>query len=152
MKPWLINGLLLAMVSSGLFIVKAQANAKTELNITIDGLKSLKGQVCISVFSSSKGFPSSKNQAVQARCLGVTGASETISFENLDPGSYAVAVIHDANIDGKLNRNLLGIPIEGFGFSNNPKILTGPPKFGESAIIVSGQQTNIRIQLKYFGV
>lgn len=150
MTRGLVNVLALAMVATGLMTLKAQANSKSSLSITIDGLKSQKGQVCLSLFSSSQGFPSNKERALQGQCVSVTGTSETIKFENLNPGSYAVAVIHDVNVDGKLNRNLLGIPTEGVGFSNNPKIRIGPPKFGESVVVVTGQMTNIRIELLYF--
>ncbi|ACK72397.1 conserved hypothetical protein [Gloeothece citriformis PCC 7424] len=149
MTRWLASGLVLAMMSSHALTFPAQANNQTNLSITIDGLKKAQGQICLNLFSSSQGFPSKGEQAVKSQCINVTGTSETITFENLLPGSYAVAVIHDLNDDGKLNRNLLGIPTEGFGFSNNPVIRTGPPKFRESVIIVTGQKTNIRIQLQH---
>lgn len=67
----------------------------------------------------------------------------------LRAGSYAIAVIHDANNDGTLNRNLLGIPTEGFKFSRNPTILMGSPRFVDSAFLVAGSITNIQIQLQY---
>ncbi|GAA6620321.1 hypothetical protein NUACC26_061370 [Scytonema sp. NUACC26] len=72
----------------------------------------------------------------------------TVTFKNLQPGSYAVAVLHDTNSDKKANRNGLGIPLEGFGFSENPVIRTGPPKFND-AVLVAGSTTNIQIQLNY---
>jgi uncharacterized protein (DUF2141 family) len=74
-----------------------------------------------------------------------------LTFKNLKPGSYGVAVLHNAKGDGKLHRNFLGIPTDGFGFSRNPTILTGPPKFEDSAIFVAGSSTNIEIELMYLG-
>ncbi|NJN30861.1 MAG: DUF2141 domain-containing protein [Synechococcales cyanobacterium RM1_1_8] len=71
-------------------------------------------------------------------------------FDNLEPGTYAVAAFHDANGDGLLNRGLMGIPREGFGFSNNPKILVGAPSFKKAAIALTQTQLAIQIQLKYF--
>ncbi len=65
-------------------------------------------------------------------------------------GNYAVAVFHDQNNDRILNNNVFGIPKEGFGFSRNPEIRTGAPKFSEAAFLVAGPNTNIQIQLKYF--
>lgn len=64
-------------------------------------------------------------------------------------GRYAVAVIHDANEDGKLNSGFLGIPKEGFGFSRNPKIRTSAPDFEDTAILLADQSTSIQILLKY---
>nr|WP_245817423.1 DUF2141 domain-containing protein [Hydrococcus rivularis] len=75
---------------------------------------------------------------------------QLVTFENLQPGSYAVAVLHDANNDGEANRNALGIPVEGFGFSRNPVIRTGPPKFNDAVVLVLGSSTKIQIQLNYF--
>ena len=67
----------------------------------------------------------------------------------MKPGNYAVALIHDANADGILNSNSFGMPTEGFGFSNNPLILTGPPKFNNAAVAVAGANTDIQIKLQY---
>ena len=71
-----------------------------------------------------------------------------ITFNDLPSKTYAVAVFLDHNEDGKLNRNFLGIPTEKFGFSSNPIIKNGPPKFGNSAILVVGKNTNIQIELQ----
>lgn len=119
----------------------------SSLSVRIDGFKNQRGQVCLSLFASSKGFPDSRNGAVEARCLKVTDRSVIVNFNNLKVGNYAVALFHDVNSDGKLNRNALGIPTEEFGFSQNPAIITGAPKFADSAVLVAGS-TNIQIQLK----
>jgi uncharacterized protein (DUF2141 family) len=122
---------------------------KGNLSITIDGLRNQKGQLCMSLFKSNRGFPSDSRKAVQGKCIRINGSSVAINFSNLNPGSYAVAVIHDANSDKNLNRNYLGIPTEGFGFSRNPQIVSGPPKFGDTSFLVVGDSTNIAIQLQY---
>ncbi len=121
----------------------------SNLTVTIDGIRSQRGQVCLSIFANSQGFPDRGANAVQARCIEVTDSTVVTTFTNLKPGSYAVAAFHDANNDGKLNRNVVGIPTEGFGFSQNPQIVAGPPQFGESAVLVAGTDTEIQIQLKY---
>ena len=71
-------------------------------------------------------------------------------FENLNPGSYAVSVFHDANGDNEFNRNFVGMPAEGFGFSRNPEARTGPPEFGDAVFLVAGAETRIEVQLSYF--
>lgn len=127
-----------------------QAYNNSNLSINIDGIKNLRGQVCFSIFSSSRGFPTDKKNATKSGCVKAINKTVTAKFAYLKPGSYAVAVIHDTNGDGTLNSNVLGIPKEGIGFSRNPRIITGPPNFGESAIIVVGPNTDIYIQLQYF--
>jgi uncharacterized protein (DUF2141 family) len=127
----------------------AQSKQNSQLNIEIQGLKNQKGQVCLNLFASSRGFPTNSSKAVQSQCVAIANTPLTVTFKNLQPGNYAVAVLHDTNNDKQANRNGLGIPLEGFGFSENPVILTGPPRFNDAAVLVAGSTTNIQIQLNY---
>lgn len=147
-----LQAILIIVATFGNLALLPQAHASFDgnLNIRIDGLKSQKGQICLSLFSSSKGFPSNSKRALKSQCLKVTEIPQTVTFSNLKSGNYAVAIFHDANGNSNLNSNALGIPTEGFGFSQNPRILTGAPKFGESSVLVAGSNTNIEIQLQYF--
>ncbi|KGF72048.1 hypothetical protein DO97_13600 [Neosynechococcus sphagnicola sy1] len=140
--------LLLVAVSHLMLTASASAAANSNLRVTISGLKNQQGQVCLSLFSSQQGFPGSSERAVQARCLKVAEIPMVVQFQNLPPGSYAIAVFHDANGDNILNRNGLGIPTEEFGFSQNPGIFAGPPKFGDSQVLVFGPETNIQVRLR----
>lgn len=129
--------------------ITAQAQQKSKITLNIDGFKNKNGQVCASLFASNKGFPSNGADAIKSGCVTITEVPVVINFDSLQPGSYAVAVLHDANNDNIANRNALGIPTEGFGFSKNPTILTGPPKFNDAAVVVAGENTNINIKLQY---
>ncbi len=140
---------LMIILGNLLLLADAKAGVNGNLRVTVDGLKEQKGQVCLSVFGSGKGFPADGKRALQGRCVKVDKSSVMVNFGNLKAGSYAIAVIHDANADGNLNSNLFGIPTEGFGFSRNPMIRTGPPKFSDSAVFVAGPSTDIKIQLQY---
>lgn len=120
------------------------------LSVAIAGLKNTQGHVRFSLFGSAEGFPGGGEQAIARGSVSAAEAMPTFIFDQLLPGDYAVAVFHDVNGDGKLNRGLMGIPREGFGFSNNPKILMGAPSFKRSAIRVAQPQLSIQIQLKYF--
>ncbi|MGL5795737.1 MAG: DUF2141 domain-containing protein, partial [Waterburya sp.] len=71
------------------------------------------------------------------------GSSPTLTINNLHLGSYALAIFHDVNGDGELNRDFLGIPQEGFGFSQNPEIYTSPPSFEESVVSIKSAETNL---------
>ncbi|BAY62011.1 hypothetical protein NIES22_20780 [Calothrix brevissima NIES-22] len=141
---------LLAFLGSLTWCYSAKANFKGNLTVEIDGFKNKQGQVCASVFANSQGFPNNRDRVIQSQCTKITDASVKLTFENLPAGSYAVAVMHDKNEDSKLNRNSLGIPTEGFGFSKNPEIRTSAPKFSEAAILLAGPNTNIQVHLKYF--
>ncbi len=138
--------LFLAIIASS---VNAQTIANNNLTVTVSGLKKQSGQVCLSLFANSRGFPSSSDNALQSQCVKVGSVPLAITFRNLKAGSYAVSAIHDANDDSTLDRNFLGIPTEGVGFSRNPKIRVGPPKFNDSAILINASTTSIQIHLQY---
>ncbi|MBD1845674.1 DUF2141 domain-containing protein [Cyanobacteria bacterium FACHB-63] len=119
------------------------------LTVEINGLRNQKGIVCLSLFSGEQGFPNESDRAIASRSVEAKEASVSAIFDQLSPGEYAVAVIHDDNGDGKLNTGIFGIPKEGFGFSRNPKIGMSAPKFEETAVSVSGNDTKIQIDMKY---
>lgn len=119
------------------------------LTVEINGLRNQKGMVCLSLFSGEQGFPNESDRAIASRFVEAKEDSVLAIFDQLSPGEYAVAVIHDDNEDGKLNTGIFGIPKEGFGFSRNPKIGMRAPKFEETAVQVSGDDTKIQIDMKY---
>jgi uncharacterized protein (DUF2141 family) len=136
-------------ISLGAAVAPAQA-AGSGLTVQVDGLRNHKGQVCVSLFGSGRGFPDQPGAAVAAQCVAADGDSVLLSFGGLRGGSYAVAVLHDENGDGKANRNALGIPKEGFGFSRNPVLRFGPPSFGDASFVVAGPKVGQQIQVSYF--
>ncbi|MCY7389976.1 MAG: DUF2141 domain-containing protein [Leptolyngbyaceae cyanobacterium CAN_BIN12] len=129
--------------------IHAQSKFKGNLTIEVGGLQNQKGFLCIRLFTESKGFPEGDGKSTKRECVKITEEPIRFSFKNLTAGSYAVAAFHDANGDRKLNRNAAGMPTEGYGFSNNPAIKTGPPKFGQTVFLVAGPNTGVKIQMKY---
>ncbi len=73
----------------------------------------------------------------------------TVLWENLPPGDYGVAAIHDENRNAKLDRNLIGIPKEGFGFGNNPHVGLSAPPFQSAIVHVGCPVTETTIHLQY---
>ncbi len=65
------------------------------------------------------------------------------------PGTYAIGLYHDENGNEKLDKNLLGIPVEPLGISNNPVFVFGPPSYADSAFSVGPEGTNLEIVLRY---
>jgi uncharacterized protein (DUF2141 family) len=124
----------------------AQANAGN-VSVQVDGLRNRKGQVCLSIFNSSRGFPG--DGGFKSQCAAIEDSTVTVTFSGIKSGSYAIAVLHDENSDGKANRNRLGIPTEGFGFSRNPGLRAGPPKFGDAAFVAAGGSTAVQVQMRY---
>ena len=141
--------LLLPILGNFLFLASAKADLTSSLTIEVEGLKNKDGQICASLFDekTSQGFPS--KQALQSQCFKITETPQKLTFKDLKPGTYAVALFHDANNNGDLDTNSFRAPTEGFGFSRNPLVLTGPPKFDDSAVEVSKTNTDIKIKLQY---
>ncbi len=140
--------LIIALGGLTLTSTMSAASAST-LTAEISGLRNRNGQLCFSVFSTSQGFPTKGDNAVQNKCVKITNAPVRVTFSALSLGKYAIAVLHDENNDRQANRNFLGLPTEGFGFSRNPTIVASPPKFADAAVSVSGQNTTAQIQLNY---
>jgi uncharacterized protein (DUF2141 family) len=139
----------LLTLGSLVFVCNAEAQYKGNLTVQVEGLKDQKGLLCYKLFTGSQGFPDSNEKAAKKDCIKITEDPMKLTFKSLSAGSYAVAVFHDTNGDRKLNRNSTGMPLEGYGFSNNPLVKTGPPKFGQAVFLVAGPDTNIRIQIRY---
>jgi len=78
-------------------------------------------------------------QDAQARC----------HFLDIPPGTYALAVIHDENMDGKLGTNLLGVPTEGYGFSSGATASMSAPSFEAARFSYDGQNLDLTIGLTY---
>jgi uncharacterized protein (DUF2141 family) len=132
-----------------IFSTSAKADFKGSLNVEIDGLRNNAGQVCISLFGSSKGFPDKSKLAIQDKCFKITETPLVIRYNNLKAGSYAVVLMHDENLNKSIDMDSLGMPREGFGFSQNPEITNRAPKFSESAFFIAGPQTDIKINMNY---
>jgi uncharacterized protein (DUF2141 family) len=138
----------ISLTSATMMSQSVAANGN-RLTVVIDGLKNMKGNVCLSLFSQAEGFPNRADRAAALQCVAAGNLADGVTFEGLSPGNYAIAVFHDANTDGKLNTGVFGIPKEGFGFSQNPSIQIRAPRFNEAAFALSSTPAQIQIQLKY---
>jgi uncharacterized protein (DUF2141 family) len=124
------------------------AGTKAKINVT--QLKNANGHVLVSVFDGPTGFPDNPNQAVWIGRVRARSGQTSLTTPELPEGEYAISTIHDENDNQKLDTGAFGIPTEGFGFSNNPAIRTGPPSFSEAKIRLSGPRTDVQINLKHF--
>jgi uncharacterized protein (DUF2141 family) len=64
-------------------------------------------------------------------------------------GSYAPVVLHDENMNGKLDTNWLGVPKEGYGFSNDARASVGAPSFDDASFVYHGATLELTISLHY---
>jgi uncharacterized protein (DUF2141 family) len=121
------------------------------LRIHVDGFRNTRGNLGTIIFRSPDGWPEDKNKSFLHGPAPIDTKSNTAVaiWPNLVPGDYAVAAIHDENSNAKLDRNLIGVPKEGFGFANNPHVGLGPPPFAQAIVHVACPVTEITIHLQY---
>lgn len=126
--------------------VPAEAQDSGSLVVTVTGLHSAKGQLIACLWRDKDGFPScEKSKTAMRRTIRVSGPSMEISFPGVAPGQYAVTVLHDEDGNGRMKHNLIGMPAEGVGVSNNPG---GMPGYGKSLVTVGGASA-ITVRIRY---
>jgi len=136
------------MVAAGLCLALLPGAAPlASLDVEITGLRSAKGVIQLCLTADALAFPDCKTGGNGIKRT-LSAAVPRIRFEGLAPGDYAVAVIHDANANAKLDTTL-GIPREGFGFSRNPAIGFGPPRFSAARFAVAAGGEIQQVRMRY---
>jgi len=120
------------------------------IHVKILNINNSTGTVACALFESSVGFPNEfLRSSTNVMVIKIRKAQARCDFEDIPPGTYAMAVIHDENMNGKLDTNLLGISTEGYGFSNDAKVLLGAPSFSAANFPYKGENLNLTMSLHY---
>ncbi len=134
----------LAVLLAPLVLTAALA---ADLKVVIDGVRGDKGTVMVALFNDAPAFKA------DARFAGAFMTAKpgrvVVGFPELAPGTYAVSAFHDENGSGVLETNFLGIPNEGYGFSNNAKGFAGPPSFGAASVALEDKHLTVTLKLAY---
>ncbi|GGO92166.1 hypothetical protein GCM10011329_08600 [Stakelama pacifica] len=117
------------------------------LTVEIENLRSDKGMIRLCLTADEAHFPNCDRDP-RAVTRSVPAGQRVILFPGLAPGDYALSVIHDENGNNRLD-TFAGIPREGFGFSRNPAIRFGPPRFSAVRFEV-GPKTPVQdVRMRY---
>lgn len=135
----------LTLAAAALLLLGAIPAARLDVEVT--GLRSPTGKVRICLTRDPHNFPDCVGDANAVR-RSIPAASASTAFEGLSPGGYALALIHDANGNGRLD-TFAGIPREGFGFSRNPRIRFGPPGFAAARFVMTGDASRQQVRMRY---
>lgn len=126
-------------------LVMSQSLAAADLTIEVTNISEPTGEVRWVLFDSEESYQSGEAPVLSARNR-VDGDSMKITMHNLPAGRYAVKLFHDANKNGELDSNMVGLPTEGYGFSNNAGRF-GPPSFEDAAVTLEDDlQIHIRVR------
>ena len=120
------------------------------IHVKILNIRNSTGTVACALFESPTGFPTEfLHAATNIMMIKVRATKARCDFEDIPPGTYALAVIHDENMNGKLDLNMLGIPKEGYGFSNDATAALGAPSFSAASFPYNGHNLELTISLNY---
>jgi uncharacterized protein (DUF2141 family) len=126
------------------FCVKCQT---ATLTIKIEGVKEKHGSIMIAVFDNEQNYLN-LNEMADGAIIAADSAIVSCTFTNLSNGLLAVSVFHDYDDNRELNRNWLGMPQEGYAFSNNYYNALKPASF-EDAVFYFTQDTTLYLKLNY---
>lgn len=129
MKIKMISLIVLVTVNSVLF-------AQHNFSVEVTGVEPGKGSVSFGLYNKEKDFLDNESQIATAK-VKATENKVVYTFKNLPDGDYAIAVYQDLNNNGKCDRNMIGYPTEGFGFSKNYKPKLSAPNFDEVKIAIN---------------
>lgn len=134
-----------ALADEGCEGVRTEGASK--LTVQVGGIRAARGEVAITVYADDKRrFLARGGKLLRVR----TPAAATVrACFWLPPKNYAIAVYHDADGDRDFDRNMVGMPAEGFGFSNNPETMIGLPPLGKVRFRVPPGEGQVSIQMRY---
>lgn len=137
-----IRPIVTALVTSITFTQWANA---AEIHLEINNIEPLEGHVLVALYNSASAFNGDGGPVASMR---VPAKADTLkqTFSDLEDGVYAIKMYHDENDNGELDSNFLGIPSEGYGFSNNPNVF-GPASFEDAQFEVT-QTTSVSVKMR----
>lgn len=121
----------------------------SSIEVRFEGLRNSRGTLRLCLNQSRHHYPDCSGDPA-ARKVNIPASSRAYLFSNLQPGTYVITALHDEDGNGELNTTL-GIPREGFAFSNNPSIGFGAPRFDRVRFNIGPTRALVRLQFKYIG-
>jgi len=119
------------------------------LTITIKDLRNHNGDLIFGVFTQAEGFPNVQSKSIYWEVKPADADAVTFTA-HLPPGRYAAGVLHDENRSGDMDKGLGGIPLEGYGVTNNPKPRLRKATFDEATFTLPPEGATMTISLQYF--
>lgn len=136
----------LLLSTSALTCMHAQS-----IRIAVEGIDHQQGgQVSAGLYRGADGWTEPGKQIAGSAAAISKEGTTVLTFDNVKPGLYAIALMHDANSNNMMDKSFIGLPQEGYAFSQNAFGRLGPPSFDRCSFeVVDGQTTALSITLKY---
>ena len=133
-----------------LLIGLGAAGDPTALTVDVEGLRSGTGVVQVALFRTADGYPQQVELAARTRTVPIALPTTVVTFDDLEPGTWALAVLHDENANGRLDTTRLGVPKEGIGASREATRRLGEPRFEDARFEVGASDLHLRVAVKYW--
>jgi len=136
------------VIAAGFAAFGAEAQQGNTINVAVSGIKDNTGSIRCGLFNSADSFPKDgkEYQGVEAP---IANGQATCTFNNVPPGTYAVAYFKAAPGQTKMKTGMFGMPQDPYGFSRNATIGMGPPSFNSAAYSFAGGNTTWPVTITY---
>jgi uncharacterized protein (DUF2141 family) len=139
-------------VLSALAATGPSAHAADGISVVVKGMRNNKGRLGCTLFKGPDGFPENKKKQFEGMWAPKRDHEGVCDFNGVPAGEYAVAVLDDENMNGKMDFNFIGLPTKGYGFSNDAKATLSAPSFKAAAFHYSGRgELSVPINIVYRG-
>ena len=128
-----------------LFAAASASASAGDLTITVEGVASADGRLMVALYNSAETF---RGKPALARMAPASAGAVTLAFKELPAGDYAFAVYHDANGNGKLDLNAVGMPVEDYAFSNNAMGNRSAPSYEDARFQVPAGGAAVSVNLR----
>jgi uncharacterized protein (DUF2141 family) len=129
-------------------VLPSLSQSTSTVLLEVSSFKNTRGTLNCRLFTKASDFPD--GEGILTVRTPIAGANTTCTFPNVEPGTYAVAVVHDENSNGKLDKNFVGVPSEGYGVSNNKTYALSAPKWDESVFTIAPSESKtLQVKLRY---
>ena len=136
----------IVVLSALLLAFPVAAEDTHELTVDLSNPRNKTGQMCVALFRDARGYPDKSEEAVARQCIPMSSLPWRVK---VPAGTYAAAVFHDEDGDGVISKRFLGMPKEGYGFSNDPSAYFGPPTWEKASFELVADR-NIMVHLTYY--
>ena len=128
-------------------MLAANGSAPFVLDVEVEGMRNHRGQIHACLTRNRSHFPDCR-QDPEALKRSVAAASHHVQFTGFQPGNYALTILHDENSNGRMDK-LVGVPKEGFGFSQNPIVRFAAPSFDRVRIALTRGHNDAKVRIQY---
>ena len=126
----------------------AHAAGSVDLDITIRNVLPGQGELRVALFDRAEGFPDAPAPSMPTLRQAADAATVRVRLSGVPAGRWAVMVLQDLNGNGRIDSNLLGLPREPYGASNNRLPALAPPRFDEALVTLGPAGAHIQIDLR----